>query len=91
MPQIPFEVIMILMFVVFWWFFLRPKQKEIQKTEAMRKDLKKGDQVVTIGGIIASVHSVSDHSVILKADENVKLEVEKSAIARRIQNEEEKK
>jgi len=91
MPQIPFEVIMILMFVVFWWFFLRPKQKELQKAENMRKDLKKGDQVVTLGGIIATVHSVSDHSVILKADENVKIEFEKSAIARRIASDDEKK
>lgn len=72
----------ILMFVVMYWFFIRPKQKEMQKLEEMRKNLKKGDSVVTIGGMIGSVHSVGEQSVIVKADEGTKLEFEKSAIAR---------
>ncbi len=73
---------MIMMFVVLYFFFLRPKQKEMAKLEEMRKNLKKGDKVSTIAGIIGVVHSVSDHSVIVKADENVKLEFERGAIAR---------
>ncbi|HSQ40937.1 MAG TPA: preprotein translocase subunit YajC [Fibrobacteraceae bacterium] len=73
---------MVLMFVVLYFFFLRPKQKEMQKAEQMRKNLKKGDKVVTVSGLFATVHQVNDHSVVLKAEENVKLEYEKSAVAR---------
>ncbi len=76
----------VLMFVVLYFFFLRPKQKEVQKAEEMRKNIKKGDQVVTIGGMMGTVHSVSDHSVIVKAEENTRIEFEKSAIARVIVN-----
>ncbi len=76
---------MIMMFVVLYFFFLRPKQKEMSKAEQMRKDLKKGDKVVTVSGMYATVHSINETTITLKADENVKLEYEKSAIARVIE------
>ena len=72
----------ILMFVVLYFFFLRPKQNEFKKAEEMRKALKKGDKVITVSGLFATVHHVGEHSVVLKADENVKLEYEKASIAR---------
>jgi len=82
---------MIMMFVVLYFFFLRPKQKEMAKAETMRKELKKGDKVSTSAGILGIVHSVGDRTVIIKADENVKLEFEKHAITRVIHEAEEVK
>ena len=73
---------MVMMFVVLYFFFLRPKQKEMSKADQMRKNLKKGDNVVMSSGLIGVVHSISDHTVIVKADENVKLEYEKASVAR---------
>lgn len=73
---------MVMMFVVLYFFFLRPKQKEMAKADQMRKNLKKGDNVVMASGLIGVVHSVSDHTVIVKADESTKLEFEKASVAR---------
>lgn len=81
---------MIMMFVVLYFFFLRPKQKEMQKADEMRKNLKKGDKVSTLAGIIGQVYSVGDHTVIVKADEGVKLEFERAAITRVIAVEDKK-
>lgn len=68
------------LFFVFYFFIIRPqskRQKEIQqKVEAM----KKGDKVVTSGGIIGQLNSIEDDSVLVEVDSNVKIRVLKSAI-----------
>jgi preprotein translocase subunit YajC len=71
---------MILIFVVFYFFMIRPqnkKQKEIQKARAA---LKSGDKVVTSGGIYGKIREVKDDSFILEISENVRIRVEKSAV-----------
>lgn len=74
---------MVLMFGVLYLFILRPKQKEQQQTDQMRKNLKKGDQVVTIGGIFGTIVSLDEKSVVLKLMDNQKIELERVAISRR--------
>lgn len=68
------------LFFVFYFFIIRPqskRQKEIQqKVEAM----KKGDKVVTSGGIIGQLNSIEDDSVLVEVDSSVKIRVLKSAI-----------
>lgn len=80
---------MVLMFGVLYLFFLRPKQKEMQKTEEMRKNLKKGDRVVTMGGAFGVVHEIRDAEsiVVLKMGGDVRIEFEKSAVQRLIVDE----
>lgn len=80
----------ILMFVVMYIFFIMPKQKEMKKTEEMRKALKKGDKVTTIAGIIGVVAHVDDHTISLKTGDNVRLDFEKSAVSRLIAHDSEK-
>lgn len=77
---------MILMFVVLYFLILRPKQKEAAKTDEMRKALKKGDKVVTIGGIFGTVHEIKsdDKIVVLKLNNETKVEFEQAAIQRKI-------
>ncbi|MGA1464853.1 MAG: preprotein translocase subunit YajC [Balneolaceae bacterium] len=69
-----------LLIFVFYFFLIRPqskRQKEIQKkVEAM----KKGDKVVTNGGMIGTIHSISDDTVLVEIDSNVKARFQKSAI-----------
>jgi preprotein translocase subunit YajC len=68
------------LFFVFYFFIIRPqskRQKEIQKkVEAMRK----GDKVVTSGGLIGQVNSIDDETVLLEVDSGVKIRFQKSAI-----------
>ena len=72
---------MILMFVVFYFLLIRPQQKKQKDLNQMIQSLKKGDRVVTSGGIIGTVAGVQNDYVILKVGENeIKLEVMKSAV-----------
>ncbi|OJV16675.1 MAG: preprotein translocase subunit YajC [Dyadobacter sp. 50-39] len=69
---------------VFYFFMIRPQQKKQKEQKELLTNLKKGDQVVTIGGIHARVYTVEDATVTLELDKGVKLTVEKSAISRTI-------
>ena len=69
---------------VFYFFMIRPQQKKQKEQKELFNNLKKGDQVVTIGGIHARVYTVEEATVTLELDKGVKLTVEKSAISRTI-------
>lgn len=69
----------ILLFVVMWLFFVRPKQKEMKKQDEMRKALKKGDKVTTFAGIIGVVHSLDDNTVTIRTGSST-IEFQKIAI-----------
>lgn len=74
----------ILLFVVMWLFFVRPKQKEMKKQDEMRKALKKGDKVTTFAGIIGVVHSLDDNTVTLRTGSST-IEFQKMAVQAVIQ------
>jgi preprotein translocase subunit YajC len=69
---------------VFYFFMIRPQQKKQKELKTLLSAIKKGDQVVTIGGIHARVYNVEETLVTLELDKGVKLTVDKSAIARTI-------
>ena len=69
---------------VFYFFMIRPQQKKQKEQKDLLGNLKKGDQVVTIGGIHARVYTVEETTVTLELDKGVKLTVDKSAVARTI-------
>ena len=71
-----------MMFLIFYVLVFRPQSKARKTHELMLKHLKKHDQVVTSGGIFGTVVNVKPDAVTLRVDENVRLEVERSAIAR---------
>ena len=71
----------ILIVGVFYFFMIRPQQKQRKETQRMLSELRKGDKVVTIGGIHGVVQSVRENTVILKVDEACKIELSRSAIA----------
>jgi preprotein translocase subunit YajC len=66
---------------IFYFLIIRPQNKKQKETQRMLDALKKGDRVVTIGGVHGVIQNVRDHSVILKVDDNVKLEFNRSAIS----------
>ncbi len=79
-----FLVMMLLIFVVMWFFMIRPQQKKQKELNNFRNSLKKGDKIVTIGGIYGTVAEVKDLYVLVEVDNNVKLRVDKSAIVKDI-------
>jgi preprotein translocase subunit YajC len=71
---------MILIVVLFYFLLLAPMRKQQKKTREMLSNLKKGDQVVTSGGLFGSVASIEDQIVWLKLTDQVKVKVARSAI-----------
>lgn len=71
----------VLIFAVFYFIVILPAKRQQRQKDAMIAALKKGDHVVTTGGIYGSVASVEDTSLLIKVAENVKIRVAKNAIA----------
>ena len=74
---IPFALIIL----VFYFLIIRPQNKKQKETQSMLASIKKNDRVVTIGGMRGTVQAVRDDAIVLKVDEDVKIEFNKSAIA----------
>ena len=68
--------------LVMWLFMIRPQQKKQKEVEKFRQGLKKGDKVVTIGGIYGTVAEVKENTLILEVDQNVKIKVDKSSVVK---------
>ena len=66
---------------IFYFLIIRPQNKKRKETEKMLSALKKGDKVVTIGGIHGTIQSVKEQTVILRIDDNTKIEFSRSAIS----------
>lgn len=73
-------LLMLALFVIFWLFFIRPQNKKQKEEQKFREALQKGDKIVTIGGIHGKVDEVKETTIIITIDNNVKIEVEKSAV-----------
>ena len=75
-------VMLALIFGVMWFFMIRPQRKQQKELQSFRDSLKKGDKVVTIGGIYGTVSDIKDTTVIVEIDNNVKIRVSKQAIVK---------
>ena len=73
-------IMLALIFVVMWFFMIRPQRKQQKEMENFRNSLKNGDKVVTIGGIYGTIADVKDTYVLLEVDKDVKIRVNKQAI-----------
>jgi preprotein translocase subunit YajC len=74
--------LMIGMFAIMYFLIIRPQQKQRRERENLLRAIKKGDRVVTTGGLYGTVVGLSEHTVTLKVADQVKLEFERSAIGR---------
>lgn len=82
-PANPLQMFLplILIFLVFYFFIIRPQKKKEDTRKAMIQAVQKGDKIVTIGGIHGSVTQVDETSVLVQVDANTKLRIEKSALS----------
>jgi len=80
MPLLAQVFPMIVMVVIFYLVFIRPQQKKAKDHENLLKTLKKGDRILTTGGVVATVITVKEKSVSIRSDES-KFEILKSAVA----------
>ena len=75
-------IMLALIFVVMWFFMIRPQKKQQKELENFRNGLMNGDKVVTIGGIYGVVCEVKEDSVIISVDKDVKIRVSKQALVK---------
>lgn len=78
--QAGFWIMILLLFGVMYFFMIRPQRKQQKELETFRAGLKKGDKVVTTGGIYGTVDEVTDRTVLIKVDGDVKLRMDKNSI-----------
>lgn len=76
-----FFIMMGLVMVVMYFFMIRPQTKKAKEQKNFINEIKKGDKVVTIGGIHGRVVKVNDDTLLLEVDGNTKLKIEKSVIS----------
>ena len=76
----------IVMFLIFYLIVFRPQTKARKDHAQMIKNLKKNDEVVTSGGIFGTVVAVKPDALTLRIDDNVRIDVEPSAIARLVKS-----
>jgi preprotein translocase subunit YajC len=79
----------LLIFVIFYLLLILPQQKKQKQHQSMLSSLRKGDRIVTNGGIYGTVADVKEHVIVLKVAEEVKIELIKSAVAAVIDKKEE--
>ncbi len=70
-----------LVILIFYFLIIRPQNKKQKETQKMLAALKKGDKVVSIGGIRGTITSVREQTVVMKVDDNTKLEFSKNAVS----------
>ena len=71
----------VLIILIFYFLIIRPQRKRDKETKAMLAAMKKGDRVVTIGGIHGTIIPVKDQKVVVKVDDSARIEFSKSAIS----------
>lgn len=74
-------VMMVLIVVVFYFFFIRPQSKKNKELKKFRESLKKGDKIITAGGVHGKILEVGETTVIIETEGQGKLKIEKMSIA----------
>ena len=83
---------LILIFVIFYFFLIRPQQKRVKDHKAMVESLKRGDEIITSGGIIGTIERVmEDDRIEVLISDNTKVQIIRSTITSLLKKEEIKK
>ena len=82
MEQYSSLIMVVVMIAIFYFLMIRPENKRKKQADEMRSNLKKGDQITTIGGIVGRIVMVNDESIIIEtSDDRVRMELMKWAVS----------
>ena len=79
-------IMIVAIIAIFYFFMIAPQQKKQKKINAFRDSLKKGDKVMTAGGIYGRIREIKDNYVILEIDNNVTIKIDKNSIYQSMQD-----
>jgi preprotein translocase subunit YajC len=74
-------VFLVLIFAMFYFLMIRPQRKRQKEHQQMMEELKKGDKVVTAGGIFGVIENVSEDSIVIKVESGATIRLAKSSVA----------
>lgn len=77
-----YMIMIVVLFVIMWLFMIRPQQKKQKEMDKFRKELKKGDKVVTVGGIYGTVSEIKDTTVDIEIAKDVRIRVDKASLVK---------
>jgi preprotein translocase subunit YajC len=86
-PAVALFIQLALIFLIFYWLLIRPQRRERDRHQALIAGLKKGDEIVTSGGIIGTILHVEEDRLTLKTAENTRLVVERGKVSRAMRDE----
>ena len=84
-------IMMVVIFAIFYFILIRPQQKKMKEHKKMVEELKKGDEIITSGGIYGTVEGVTPDTLTVKIAEGTKVKVTRSSIAAVIMEKEKSK
>ena len=76
-----FMIMMLGMIAIMYFFMIRPQMKKAKEQKKFREGLKKGDKIVTIGGLHGKIAEIHDTTIIIETETGIKLKFEKSAVS----------
>ncbi|GKV54396.1 UPF0092 membrane protein YrbF [Sporosarcina sp. NCCP-2222] len=79
-------IMLVVMFAIMWFLLIRPAQKRQKQTRTMQESLKRGDKVITIGGLHGTIDAVDESSVFLKVQDGTTLQFDKQAVGRVVES-----
>lgn len=78
---IPSLVMLVVIFALFYFMFIRPQQKRAKEHRNMVAELKKGDEVISNGGVAGTITAIGENFVSLEVADNVEIKIQKQAVA----------
>jgi len=80
----PTIIMLVAIFAIFYFLLIRPQKKQQEEHEKMVESLRKGDRVVTIGGIIGEIIHLKEDQLVLKTSGETRLEIERGKVGRKL-------
>ncbi len=76
-------LLLLVIFAIFYFVLIRPQQKQQKEYKQMVESLKKNDQVVTVGGVHGTIVNLKEKTLVIRVDDNTRLEIDRTAVARK--------
>lgn len=73
-------IMIVLLFVIMYFFMIRPQQKQRKQVEKQRAALKTGDKIVTAGGIYGKIKEINDTTFLIEISDGVKIKIDKTSV-----------
>jgi len=74
-------IFILLIFVVFYFFMIRPQMKKQKQAAKFKEEIKKGDRIITIGGLHGKIAEISEKNFIIEVEGGMRIKIEKSAVS----------